>query len=64
MVLITDALQTMFLGDGHYESGGQQVNVQDGKAQLADGTLERSTVTMNEALGKTVAGGVLLLDAI
>lgn len=63
MVLITDALQAMYMGDGIYEFGGHQVTVSDGKAQLADGTLASSTTTMNEALQKTVESGISLVDA-
>ncbi|GGH84773.1 N-acetylglucosamine-6-phosphate deacetylase [Pullulanibacillus pueri] len=64
MVLITDALQAMGMGDGTYLFGGHQVNVSQGVATLADGTLASSTVTMNEALRKTVEAGVAFPDAI
>lgn len=64
MVLITDALQAMCMGDGEYEFGGHQVMVENGVAQLADGTLASSTVTMNEALQKTVESGISLVDAV
>ncbi|KOP69162.1 N-acetylglucosamine-6-phosphate deacetylase [Bacillus sp. FJAT-18019] len=64
IVLITDALQAMGLGDGEYEFGGHQVKVQDGIAKLHDGTLASSTVTMNEALRNTVELGIPLLDAV
>lgn len=39
MVLITDALQAMGLGDGNYIFGGHQVTVSGGIARLEDGTL-------------------------
>ena len=64
VVLITDALQAMYMGDGKYEFGGHQVIVSDGQARLADGTLASSTVTMNEALRKTVDSGIPLVDAV
>lgn len=64
MVLITDALQAMGLGDGEYRFGGHQVKVVGGVAQLADGTLASSTVTMNEALKNTVELGISLWDAV
>ncbi|MGO4184535.1 N-acetylglucosamine-6-phosphate deacetylase [Paenibacillus sp. TAF43_2] len=64
MVLITDALQAMGLGDGSYLFGGHQVTVTNGVAQLADGTLASSVVTMNEALRFTTETGISLLDAI
>ncbi len=64
IVLITDALQAMGLGDGKYMFGGHEVTVTDGVARLGDGTLASSTVTMNEALRKTVMSGIPLWDAV
>ncbi|MBO7747161.1 N-acetylglucosamine-6-phosphate deacetylase [Paenibacillus sp. MWE-103] len=64
MVLITDALQAMGLGDGEYRFGGHDVTVAQGVATLRDGTLASSTVTMNEALAKTAKAGIPLADAV
>lgn len=64
MVLITDALQAMGLGDGNYMFGGHHVTVSGGIARLADGTLASSTVTMNEALRLTEANGISMEDAV
>ncbi|MEH7381422.1 N-acetylglucosamine-6-phosphate deacetylase [Bacillus sp. JJ1533] len=64
MVLITDALQAMGMGDGTYLFGGHEVTVHNGVATLGDGTLASSTVTLNEALAKTVEAGIPLSDAI
>lgn len=64
MVLITDALQAMGMGDGTYLFGGHEVSVVDRVATLADGTLASSTVTMNEALAKAVQSGIPLKDAV
>lgn len=64
MVLVTDALQAMYMGDGVYEFGGHQVHVRNGEARLKDGTLASSTVTMNVALSKTVGSGISLVDAV
>lgn len=64
IALITDALQAMGVGDGEYVFGGHHVTVSDGKAQLADGTLASSVVTMNEALRKTVEIDIPLIDAV
>lgn len=64
MVLITDALQAMGLGDGTYTFGGHQVEVSGGIARLKDGTLASSTITMNKALQLTVELGISLTDAV
>lgn len=64
MVLITDALQAMGMGDGEYLFGGHKVRVSGGIATLQDGTLASSTVTMNEALAKAVKAGIPLPDAV
>ncbi|GAA0391211.1 N-acetylglucosamine-6-phosphate deacetylase [Paenibacillus motobuensis] len=64
MVLITDALQAMGLGDGEYLFGGHNVTVSEGIARLSDGTLASSTVTMNEALRLTVENGISFTDAV
>ncbi|TXK83786.1 N-acetylglucosamine-6-phosphate deacetylase [Paenibacillus sp. N3.4] len=64
IVLITDALQAMGLGDGNYIFGGHLVTVAGGIARLEDGTLASSTVTMNEALRLTIETGISLKDAV
>lgn len=64
MVLVTDAMQAMGMGDGTYNFGGHDVTVDKGVARLNDGTLASSTVTMNKALEKTVACGIPLHEAI
>lgn len=64
MLLVTDAMQAMGMGDGMYNFGGHQVMVKQGVATLQDGTLASSTVTMNEALKKTVACGIPLIEAV
>lgn len=64
IVLITDALQAMGMGDGNYIFGGHHVTVTNGVARLHDGTLASSTVTMNEALQYTVETGISLTDAV
>jgi N-acetylglucosamine-6-phosphate deacetylase len=64
MVLVTDAMQAMGLGDGEYVFGGHQVQVANGVARLQDGSLASSTVTMNEALKHTVHSGIPFHDAV
>ena len=64
MVLTTDALQAMGVGDGNYLFGGHQVTVKNGVARLKDGTLASSTVTMNKSLVNSVAFGIPLAAGI
>ena len=64
MVLTTDALQAMCVGDGNYLFGGHQVTVKNGVARLKDGTLASSTVTMNKSLVNSVAFGIPLAAGI
>ncbi|WP_222712966.1 N-acetylglucosamine-6-phosphate deacetylase [Listeria grandensis] len=64
MVLITDALQAMGVGDGEYQFGGHHVTVLNGVARLTDGTLASSTVTMNQALKIGTEMGIPLSDVI
>ncbi len=64
MVLVTDAMQAMGMGDGYYDFGGHKVVVKNGIATLQDGTLASSTITLNKAIKKTVACGIPLQEAI
>lgn len=50
LILITDAMRAGCMKCGSYTLGGQHVNVSNGKALLADGTLAGSVLTMNEAI--------------
>ncbi len=50
VMLVTDAMRAAGLGDGPTELGGQPVTVSGGRAQLADGTLAGSVLTMARAL--------------
>jgi N-acetylglucosamine-6-phosphate deacetylase len=54
IALITDAMRGKCLGDGCYDLGGQQVNVQAGKATLKDGTLAGSTLRMSQAVANMI----------
>ncbi|EAE8345849.1 N-acetylglucosamine-6-phosphate deacetylase [Listeria monocytogenes] len=64
MVLTTDALQAMGVGDGEYIFGGHQVTVTEGVARLQDRTLASSTVTMNKSLRLSNEFGINLQDTI
>lgn len=64
MVLTTDALQAMGVGDGDYVFGGHHVSVKEGIARLQDGTLASSTITINRSLKLSVEFGIPLSDSI
>lgn len=65
LLLVTDAMRAKCLGSGTYELGGQQVNVQDGQAILADGTLAGSILRMREAFANVQTfTGCTLADAV
>ena len=64
IVLTTDALQAMGVGDGDYVFGGHQVSVKEGIARLQDGTLASSTITMNRSLKLSSDFGIPLSDSI
>lgn len=48
--LVTDAMKACCMQDGVYALGGQDVFVKDGAAQLADGTLAGSMLTLDIAV--------------
>ena len=64
-VLITDAMAATGLGDGEYRLGALPVRVRGRRAELADGTLAGSTLTMGAAVRTAVrAAGLALPDAL
>jgi N-acetylglucosamine-6-phosphate deacetylase len=65
VALVTDAMAAAGMPDGEYELGGQTVVVAGRAARLArDGSIAGSTLTMAEAVRRTVHAGVSLVDAI
>jgi N-acetylglucosamine-6-phosphate deacetylase len=54
VVLITDAMEGAAMPDGVYKLGGFDVNVQNGEATFADGTLAGSVLTMDRAFHNTL----------
>ncbi len=54
LLLITDAMRAGCMKCGNYDLGGRAVEVKDGKALLADGTLAGSVLKMNEAMRNMV----------
>lgn len=64
LMLITDAIRAAGLPDGMSELGGQSVTVSGGMAQLPDGTLAGSVLTMDQAVRNAVGAGLRLEDAV
>jgi N-acetylglucosamine-6-phosphate deacetylase len=65
IILVTDAMRAKCLLDGCYDLGGQSVQVKDGRAELADGTLAGSVLKMSTALQNMIAfTGCGLSDAL
>lgn len=65
IILITDAMRAKGLPDGDYELGGQPVQVSNGKAVLADGTLAGSILKMHEGAQQMLKlDGVAIEDII
>ncbi|MED3152706.1 amidohydrolase family protein, partial [Bacillus thuringiensis] len=62
---VSDSMRAAAMGEGTYDLGGQEVHVHDNQAQLADGTLAGSILTLNRAVGNMVTlSGVSLSDAV
>lgn len=62
-LLITDAIDAAGVGDGTFDLGGQEVHVHDGEARLVrSGSLAGSTLTMDQALRRTVQEGGLTIE--
>ena len=62
-LLVTDAMAAAGVGDGDHRLGATAVEVRDGVARLADGTLAGSTLTMDAAVRHAVrTAGLPLLD--
>ncbi|HWR42368.1 N-acetylglucosamine-6-phosphate deacetylase [Sporomusa sp.] len=50
LILITDAMRACLMPDGYYELGGQQVSVADSTAQLDNGVIAGSVLTLDKAV--------------
>ena len=64
VALVTDAIAAAGAGDGAWRLGAVEVEVRDGVARRADGTLAGSVVTMPEAIRALHALGAPLVDAV
>jgi N-acetylglucosamine-6-phosphate deacetylase len=62
--LVTDAMAAAGLGDGTYQLGGREVRVEGARAQLADGTLAGSVLTMDAAVRNLVELGATETQAL
>jgi N-acetylglucosamine-6-phosphate deacetylase len=54
LVLVSDSMRAVGLGDGEYDLGGLQVQMKNGEARLEDGTLAGSTLTLERAVQNMV----------
>jgi N-acetylglucosamine-6-phosphate deacetylase len=64
VALITDAMAAAGVGNGSYLLGSLEVEVRDGAARLASGSLAGSTLTLDAAIRTVVAAGVPLQEAV
>ncbi len=64
LVLISDSIRSTGMPDGEYTLGGQPVFVKDGKCLMADGTIAGSTITLHDALVRSVSFGLPLETVI
>jgi N-acetylglucosamine-6-phosphate deacetylase len=62
--LVTDAMEAAGQGNGSYRLGRRQVEVRDGRAELADGLLAGSVLTMDAAVRNLHGCGASLADAV
>lgn len=64
ILMISDCIRATGMPDGEYSLGGQPVQVTDGVARLADGTIAGSTTSLLECLRRVVSFGVPLESAV
>ena len=63
MILISDAVTATGLADGDYVSGGLPVQVKNGQARLADGTIAGSTTYLDDIVRRAISFGIPADDA-
>ena len=64
IVLISDSMRATGMGDGVYDLGGQQVNVNGKLATLADGTIAGSVSNLYDCMRMAVAFDIPIGEAI
>jgi N-acetylglucosamine-6-phosphate deacetylase len=62
--LVTDAMEAAGRGPGTYRLGNREVEVRDGRAELSEGLLAGSVLTMDQAVRNLVGCGASLADAV
>lgn len=58
IVLVSDSMMAVGMGDGIYKLGGQDVQVRDGLAMFADGTLAGSVMNLYDCMLTAIRMGV------
>lgn len=61
VILITDSMRARGLREGAFDLGGRTVKVNSGKAELADGTLAGSVLSMLDGVKNALSWGALTL---
>ena len=64
IVFISDSMRATGLPDGHYELGGQPVDVKGSLATLPDGTIAASVTNLMDCMKKAVSVGIPLETAV
>lgn len=58
LIIISDSMSAAGMPDGKYQLGHQEVNVTEGRATLADGTLAGSTTNVYESMLRLIHYGI------
>lgn len=63
LLFVTDAMRATGMSEGKSELGGQEVIIKNGKAQLPNGNLAGSLLTLDQALRNAIEAGLTLEQA-
>ncbi len=64
IVIVSDALRCCGMEDGEFVLGGQSVQLKNGIARLADGTIAGSATNLFDAMRKAIGMGIPEADAV
>jgi N-acetylglucosamine-6-phosphate deacetylase len=64
LLLVSDGIAAVGVGDGSFRLGGGTITVRGGRATRPDGTLAGSTITVADAVANLVAAGLTLPRAV